>query len=66
MKFFAVCCPILHGLRNVAGNTKLTIPFGPDGKLCPRDDAKWIVDEGGCTIWCARNSLNRMLDMPLH
>mmetsp|Transcript_35620 Transcript_35620/g.81633 ORF Transcript_35620/g.81633 Transcript_35620/m.81633 type:complete len:872 (+) Transcript_35620:48-2663(+) len=33
------------------GNTKLTIPFGPDGKLCPRDDAKWIVDEGGCTIW---------------
>eukprot|EP00416_Gambierdiscus_australes_P015502 CAMPEP_0171072016 /NCGR_PEP_ID=MMETSP0766_2-20121228/10622_1 /TAXON_ID=439317 /ORGANISM="Gambierdiscus australes, Strain CAWD 149" /LENGTH=873 /DNA_ID=CAMNT_0011528575 /DNA_START=17 /DNA_END=2638 /DNA_ORIENTATION=+ len=33
------------------GNTKLTIPFGPDGKLRPRDDANWIVDEGGCTIW---------------
>jgi len=33
------------------GNTKLTIPFGSDGKLCQRDDAKWIIDEGGCTIW---------------
>merc|ERR1719188_728989 len=33
------------------GNTKLTIPFGPDNKLRQRDDANWIVDEGGCTIW---------------
>merc|ERR1719188_1162578 len=33
------------------GNTKLTIPFGADGKLRARDDANWIVDEGGCTIW---------------
>jgi len=33
------------------GNTKLTIPFGPGQKLMPRDDSKWIVDEGGCTIW---------------
>merc|ERR1719188_1853123 len=33
------------------GNTKLTIPFGPDGKLRQRDEANWIVDEGGCTIW---------------
>ncbi|CAK0796045.1 unnamed protein product, partial [Prorocentrum cordatum] len=33
------------------GNTKLTIPFGPDQKLKPRDDANWIIDEGGCTIW---------------
>mmetsp|Transcript_97582 Transcript_97582/g.300820 ORF Transcript_97582/g.300820 Transcript_97582/m.300820 type:complete len:866 (-) Transcript_97582:52-2649(-) len=33
------------------GNTKLTIPFGSDGKLRPRDEANWIVDEGGCTIW---------------
>ncbi|CAK9043756.1 unnamed protein product [Durusdinium trenchii] len=33
------------------GNTKLTIPFGPDQKLRPRDDANWIIDEGGCCIW---------------
>jgi len=33
------------------GNTKLTIPFGNDGKLRQRDDANWIIDEGGCTIW---------------
>jgi len=33
------------------GNTKLTIPFGPNQKLMPRDDSKWIIDEGGCTIW---------------
>lgn len=33
------------------GNTKLTIPFGSDGKLRSRDDSNWIVDEGGCTIW---------------
>eukprot|EP00929_Paragymnodinium_shiwhaense_P096816 TRINITY_DN5851_c0_g1_i1.p1 TRINITY_DN5851_c0_g1~~TRINITY_DN5851_c0_g1_i1.p1 ORF type:complete len:868 (+),score=246.36 TRINITY_DN5851_c0_g1_i1:131-2734(+) len=33
------------------GNTKLTIPFGPDGKLKRRDEANWIIDEGGCTIW---------------
>ncbi|CAJ1367750.1 unnamed protein product [Effrenium voratum] len=33
------------------GNTKLTIPFGNDQKLRQRDDANWIVDEGGCCIW---------------
>eukprot|EP00439_Symbiodinium_sp_Y106_P087040 s244_g38.t1 len=33
------------------GNTCLTIPFGPDGKLRARDDANWIIDEGGCSIW---------------
>jgi hypothetical protein len=29
----------------------LTIPFGPDGKLGMKDEARWIVDEGGCTVW---------------
>jgi len=33
------------------GNTKLTIPFGSDGKLKSKDPANMIVDEGGCTIW---------------
>lgn len=33
------------------GNTKLTIPFGGDGKLKERDENKWCVNEGGCTIW---------------
>lgn len=33
------------------GNTRLTIPFGPDGKLRQRDQSKWIIDENGCTIW---------------
>merc|ERR1711871_236710 len=30
--------------RGKAGceNTKLTIPFGPDGKQLPRDDGKWL------------------------
>eukprot|EP00931_Biecheleriopsis_adriatica_P075217 TRINITY_DN49138_c0_g1_i1.p1 TRINITY_DN49138_c0_g1~~TRINITY_DN49138_c0_g1_i1.p1 ORF type:complete len:285 (-),score=56.83 TRINITY_DN49138_c0_g1_i1:25-852(-) len=33
------------------GNTKLTIPFGPDGKLKAKDADSWIIEEGGCTIW---------------
>lgn len=33
------------------GNTKLTIPFGPDGKMREADESKWWVDEGGCTVW---------------
>lgn len=33
------------------GNTKLTIPFGSDGKLKSKDPRNMIVDEGGCSIW---------------
>jgi ATP-dependent RNA helicase DDX1 len=33
------------------GNTRLTIPFGPDQKMKSRDESKWIVDEGVCCIW---------------
>jgi len=33
------------------GNTKLTLPFGPDGKLLPSDEGRWLVDEGGCAVW---------------
>eukprot|EP00429_Kryptoperidinium_foliaceum_P070288 CAMPEP_0176054356 /NCGR_PEP_ID=MMETSP0120_2-20121206/27044_1 /TAXON_ID=160619 /ORGANISM="Kryptoperidinium foliaceum, Strain CCMP 1326" /LENGTH=820 /DNA_ID=CAMNT_0017387821 /DNA_START=111 /DNA_END=2570 /DNA_ORIENTATION=- len=33
------------------GSTKLTCPFGPDGKLRPEDKGKWIVEENGDTIW---------------
>lgn len=32
-------------------DTKLTIPFGADGNLLPRDDARWLVEEGGSTMW---------------
>mmetsp|Transcript_93661 Transcript_93661/g.270613 ORF Transcript_93661/g.270613 Transcript_93661/m.270613 type:complete len:871 (-) Transcript_93661:206-2818(-) len=44
------------------GNTKLTIPFGPDGKLKRRDDANWIVDEGGCTIWYDEPDLIKQIE----
>merc|ERR1711966_362871 len=44
------------------GNTKLTIPFGNDGKLKSRDDSKWIVDEGGCTIWYDEPDLIRQIE----
>merc|ERR1712048_514364 len=44
------------------GNTKLTIPFGPDQKLRPRDDSKWIVDEGGCTIWYDEPDLIKQIE----
>merc|ERR1719161_798238 len=44
------------------GNTKLTIPFGPDQKLMPRDDANWIIDEGGCTIWYAKPDLIKQVE----
>lgn len=33
------------------GNTKLTIPFGQDGKMLPPNPAKLLVDEGGCATW---------------
>lgn len=32
-------------------STKLTCPFGPDGKLKPEDKEKWIVEENGDTMW---------------
>lgn len=44
------------------GNTKLTIPFGSDGKLKARDDANWIVDEGGCTIWYDEPDLIKQIE----
>merc|ERR1719163_789565 len=44
------------------GNTKLTIPFGMDGKLKQRDDSKWIVDEGGCTTWYDEPDLIRQIE----
>merc|ERR1719506_916848 len=44
------------------GNTKLTIPFGSDGKLRARDDSKWIIDEGGCTIWYDEPDLIRQIE----
>merc|ERR1719215_2527401 len=33
------------------GSTKLTIPYGTDGKLKPEDKERWIVEENGDTIW---------------
>jgi len=33
------------------GNTKLTIPFGSDGNVLPKNDEKWWIDEGGCAVW---------------
>ena len=34
------------------GNTALTIPFGPDGKLMRADKMRdWIVEEKGCATW---------------
>merc|ERR1712228_1033172 len=33
------------------GNTKLTLPFGPDNKTVPEDKERWLIDEGGCTYW---------------
>merc|ERR1719343_415704 len=44
------------------GNTKLTIPFGGDGKLRRRDDANWIVDEGGCSIWYDEPTLIKQIE----
>eukprot|EP00930_Biecheleria_cincta_P028728 TRINITY_DN20036_c0_g2_i1.p1 TRINITY_DN20036_c0_g2~~TRINITY_DN20036_c0_g2_i1.p1 ORF type:complete len:850 (-),score=175.02 TRINITY_DN20036_c0_g2_i1:105-2654(-) len=44
------------------GNTKLTIPFGPDGKLKARDESSWLVDEGGCTIWYDEPDLLRQVE----
>jgi len=44
------------------GNTKLTIPFGPNQKLLPRDDSKWIVDEGGCSIWYDEPELIKQIE----
>lgn len=51
------------------GNTRLTIPFGGDGKLKSRDESSWIVDEGGCTIWYDEPDLVQQIEkrigMPL-
>jgi len=51
------------------GNTKLTIPFGPDNKQKPRNDAKFHIDEGGCTIWYDEPELaeavEKRIEMPL-
>jgi len=44
------------------GNTKLTIPFGGDNKLRRRDDANWIVDEGGCTTWYDEPDLMKQIE----
>lgn len=33
------------------GSSKLTCPFGTDGKLKSEDKNKWIVEEDGDTIW---------------
>merc|ERR1740130_1724404 len=33
------------------GNTALTLPFGSGNQLVAKDEAKWLVDEGGCTVW---------------
>lgn len=44
------------------GNTKLTIPFGGDGKLKRRDDSNWVVDEGGCTIWYDEPDLIKQIE----
>mmetsp|Transcript_59261 Transcript_59261/g.132974 ORF Transcript_59261/g.132974 Transcript_59261/m.132974 type:complete len:819 (+) Transcript_59261:88-2544(+) len=33
------------------GNTKLTLPFDKDGKPVAADEKKFLVDEGGCTVW---------------
>merc|ERR1712232_147813 len=39
------------------GNTKLTLPFGPDNKLVPEDKERWLIDEGGCTYWYDESNL---------
>jgi len=39
------------------GNTKLTLPFGAGNQLVAKDEAKWLVDEGGCTVWFDEPSL---------
>jgi len=51
------------------GNTKLTIPFGGDGRLKARDESNWIIDEGGCTIWYDEpdlvQAIEKRIGMPL-
>jgi len=51
------------------GNTKLTIPFGGDGRLKARDESNWVVDEGGCTIWYDEpdlvQAIEKRIGMPL-
>jgi len=44
------------------GNTKLTVPFGSDGKPVPEDESRWYVDEGGCTIWYDESTLLRQVE----
>merc|ERR1719215_2211319 len=34
-----------------SGSTKLTLPYGTDGKLKAEDKATWLVEENGDTIW---------------
>jgi len=33
------------------GSTKLTCPYGTDGKLKPEDKERWVVEENGDSIW---------------
>ncbi|CAD7927747.1 unnamed protein product [Amoebophrya sp. A25] len=51
------------------GNTRLTIPFGTDGKLKARDPNAWVIDEGGCSIWYDEPDLvqkvEKRIGMPL-
>jgi len=44
------------------GNTKLTIPFGPDKKVFNEDKARFYIDEGGCTIWYDEPDTLRQLE----
>ena len=53
--FFADICTFY--LLPSLGNTKLTLPFGAGNQLVAKDEAKWLVDEGGCTVWFDEPSL---------
>lgn len=47
------------------GNTKLTIPFGPDGKNLPEDKNRWWIDEGGCCVWYDETELREKVQTRL-
>jgi len=44
------------------GNTKLTIPFGPDGNNLPGNEEKWWLDEGGCAVWYDETDLFKQVE----
>eukprot|EP00929_Paragymnodinium_shiwhaense_P000883 TRINITY_DN101089_c0_g1_i1.p1 TRINITY_DN101089_c0_g1~~TRINITY_DN101089_c0_g1_i1.p1 ORF type:complete len:833 (-),score=257.16 TRINITY_DN101089_c0_g1_i1:120-2618(-) len=44
------------------GNTKLTMPFGPDGKNGPVNEQRWHIDEGGCCIWYDETDLLQQIE----